>query len=147
MSSVSLNQLVAELLLAVKLLGGYAVPATPPDVIFVSNGWLESRACVGPCPVYGWFPPGSTIYLDDRLDPETDMVARGILLHEIVHYAQQESGRFAAFNHCVRFRKKEYEAYRVQYLWYARNGVNLSGSPWLASFPRSMPPCRPPDNE
>jgi hypothetical protein len=139
----AIRELVTELLLAVQILGGYGPPAEAPDVAFVSHDWLEIQACTGPCQVYGWFPPGSTIYLDENLDPLNDMVARGILVHEIVHYLQNESGRFAGPDTCERFERRESEAYEIQYRWYLDNRVRTAGVRSFGPPPWSAKWCRP----
>ena len=138
----AIRELVTELLLAVQILGGYGPPAEAPEVSFVSHDWLEIQACTGPCQVYGWFPPGSTIYLDEQLAPLKDMVARGILVHEIVHYLQNESGRFAGSDTCERFERQEFEAYRIQYRWYFDNRVRAGGLPSFGPPPWSAKRCR-----
>lgn len=130
-------------MLAIQILGGYEPPAKAPNVAFVSDEWLTEQACSGPCQVYGWFPPGSTIYLDEKLDPLDDMVARGILMHEIVHYLQNESGRFAGSDTCERFERREFEAYRIQYRWYFDNRVRAGSLRSFGPPPWSTKWCRP----
>jgi hypothetical protein len=43
--------------------------------------------------------------------------ARGILLHELVHFLQQENGAFAERPGCDAWSPREQEAYRIQYEW------------------------------
>ena len=117
MSDGVLQELVAELLIAVQGLSGHPGPAPPPTVVLVPHGELERAACTGPCDIYGWFPPGATIYLDDRLDPAASVWARGVLVHELVHYLQQESGAYGGRVDCAAWLRREQEAYRVQIRW------------------------------
>lgn len=132
----STARLVADLLLAAQTLSGYAPPPQPPDVAFVPQAVLQREACQGPCAIYGWFPPGTTIYLDERLDLAEDMRARGILVHELVHYLQQESRAFAEETPCHAWLAREREAFDIQYRWLVEEGVALaayytySGRPW-----------------
>ena len=46
------------------------------------------------CPVLAMYLHGNTIFLDDRLDVHGNDYHTSILLHELVHYVQQQSGRF-----------------------------------------------------
>jgi hypothetical protein len=116
---VVLAKLVATLLVSIQLLAGFDLPAEPPEVVFVPHERLQDEACDGPCEVYGWFPPGRIIYLDDRLDPVRDIAARGILIHELVHYLQQEAGTFPASGGCRTWLKREWQAYDIQLRWHA----------------------------
>ena len=116
----TLIELVADLVLAAQSLTGYGAPAQLPEVALVHQATLQEMACERPCKVLGWFPPGKTIYLDDRLDPRIDSRAAGILLHELVHYLQQEAGAFADQGACQSWALREREAYHVQARWLAR---------------------------
>ncbi len=131
-------EVIISLLAWVKLLGGYPIPEHPPQVIFVPHAVLQAEACHRPCPVLGWFPPGDRIYLDDRLDPEHDVRARGILVHELVHYAQSLSTRFDGLDECSAVIAREREAYDVQNRWLAANGA-LPGQ----VTPMHVAPCQP----
>ncbi len=88
MSAEPLRQLVAELIVAASALSGYPAPSESPNVVLVAHELLEEKACGQPCRVYGWSPPGSTIYLDNRLDLHANLFARSILVHELTHYLQ-----------------------------------------------------------
>ena len=119
MDPIALGKLVKELLLAIHLLSGYPIPEEPPSVEFLPHAELEERACGRPCQVFGWFPEGQTVYLDDRLDPLASIAARGILLHELVHFLQQEEGAFAVAPNCEAWLEREREAYYIQLRWLA----------------------------
>jgi hypothetical protein len=92
-------------------------------VAFVPHAVLERQACDRPCEIYGWFPNGTTIYLDDRLDPLGDPGARAILVHELVHYLQQESGAYGRPISCREWIARERQAFDVQIRWMTENGV------------------------
>lgn len=115
----ALIKLIAELLLVVQGYTGYVLPAEQPAVAFLAPEVLQAKVCQRPCGVYGWFPPGRTIYLDDRLDPLGNPTARGILLHELVHYVQQENDAFRDESDCRRWRDREAQAFDVQFHWLA----------------------------
>ncbi len=119
----SLLELVGDLLLAAQSLTGYGAPAQLPEIVLVPQATLQEIACERPCKVLGWFPPGKTIYLDDRLDPRADKRAAGILLHELVHYLQQEAGAYSDLGACRKWAVREHEAYRIQARWLARQGT------------------------
>ena len=105
-------------------LSGYQAPATPPQVVKVTHSYLEEKACGGrPCKVLGWFPPGDTIYLDNRLNPQDDLYATSILVHEMVHYLQHSSHKFGEAYSCEKAIAMEREAYAVQREFLLRYGV------------------------
>ncbi len=133
-----MQELVVILLAWIKVLSGYPVPAHVPAVHMVPHAYIEAQACNGRCPVIGWFPPGDRIYLDDRIDPHRDVRARAILLHELVHYVQQVSGKFDGMDPCVASIAREREAYSIQNRYLAEQGV-LPGQ----AMPLHLPPCRP----
>lgn len=109
--------MVAELLFAASSLSGHPVPAEQPDVVPIPHERLEQLACGRPCRVLSWLPPGSIIYLDDGLDLDGDLFAQSILVHELTHYLQQESGGFSDRRSCGEWIERERQAYLVQYRW------------------------------
>lgn len=139
MSSEPLTRLVAELLIAASTLSGYPLPEKTPVIVQLSHERLEQMACGRPCRVFGWSPPGMIIYLDDRLDLDRELFARSILVHELTHFLQQESGKFGARFNCIEWMEREREAYLVQYRWLAREQgapvqtPGLVTAPWLVS--------------
>ena len=120
----NLDALVLKLLTAISAIAGYPLPDRQPEIAFVPQSYLEERACDRPCAVRGWFPPGQVVYLDERLDPENDTWERSILVHELVHYLQQEEGSFTAAGSCEAWMKREAEAYEVQYRWLVTQRVS-----------------------
>jgi hypothetical protein len=119
-----MNELYAILFAWAITISGYSAPADNPEVVMVPHGYLVHSACADrECKVLGWFPPGETIYLDERLDPNESMYASSILVHELVHYLQQESGRFEDKYSCETALAMEREAYAVQREFLLRNGA------------------------
>ena len=110
----ALQTLIAKLLVTVQAVTGYPLSTTSPEVSFVPHAWFEEHVCTGHCAVLGFLPPGKTIYLDDRLDPLHDLAAQSILFHELVHYAQAQSGAFTMLPDCLAWHEKEREAYDAQ---------------------------------
>lgn len=131
-----LAEIVAELLLFAQVITGYAPAEQPPEIIFLEQAELQQQACNNPCEVFGWYPYGDKIYLDKRLDPIGNLKARGVLLHELVHYLQQRNGAFNGDSACRNWAHKEQEAYRVQGAWLAQNNIVVS------LFSRARPPWR-----
>ena len=73
-------------------LSGYPAPAHMPTLELVPHSFMVERACRGlECHVQGWFPGGQTIYIDQKLDPSNGLYDSSVLLHELVHYLQQEA--------------------------------------------------------
>jgi len=71
----------------------------------------------------GWFPPGETIYLDERLDPEDSLYAASVVVHEMVHYLQYEARGGRGFSDCDSAIQLEREAYQAQRDFLLRYGV------------------------
>src|SRR5690606_29047112 len=117
MDAAALQALVLKLLLAIQTLSGYAPPEAPPEVLFLPPEELQQRACNGRCAVFGWFPPGRIIYLEDRLDPVGDLRARAVLLHELVHFLQQENGAYEGPATCRTWLAREREAVDLEWRW------------------------------
>ena len=105
-------------------LSGYPAPATPPVVQMVPHGFMVDHACRGKeCHVQGWFPGGRIIYLDDQLDPVKGLYDSSVLLHELVHYLQQESKSSGIHSSCDANVAAEREAYGAQREYLLRYGV------------------------
>lgn len=117
-----MTDLVASLMAWVALLSGAPRPPTVPVVMQVPHAHLEELACGQPCPILGLYTYGDVVFLDDQLDPERDVYARSILLHELVHYAQQHSGKYDAMDTCQASVLREREAYYLQNEYLVRHG-------------------------
>ena len=144
-----LSEVLASLLIFAQMATGYAPADDVPKISFVSHAELEQAACQRPCQVFGWYPLGQIIYLDDRLDPVHDAGDRSILLHEVVHYLQQTHGAFADGSDCENWSRREREAYTVQARWLNEQHVSkplysgIGRPPWsLACSQLTTPPPR-----
>jgi hypothetical protein len=127
MNDPSLAQLVAELFVAIKMLSGYPVPEAMPVVHRLPRAELEAMVCRTPCGVKAFYLRGKGVYLDETLDPVRDLKARSILLHELVHHVQGQTGKFDTMPDCHGWYAKEYEAYSIQnrYLRWEGSSVNF----------------------
>lgn len=123
-----LSEIAAELLVGiVTLMGQPSIDA--PRIIALDPAELQRRVCGRSCRVYAWYAPDGMIYFDKRLDPRTDIVARGILVHELVHHIQRmRTGRDAA--NCAEWAHREREAFAIQANWLRKNGVRV-GQNWF----------------
>ncbi len=123
MDVVSLKALVAALLTWINLHGGYEVPDGAPVVALVPHATLEQMGCSGPCPILGWYSDTGVVYVDRALALKTNVCARSILLHELVHFYQDRDGRFVEFDKTTRWQMRELEAHELQTAFLAENGV------------------------
>jgi hypothetical protein len=129
----SLPELVDSLLDTVVRMSDYRRPDVMPRVSKVSRAEIERTICSGPCPVKAWHLPEAGIFIDDKLTPETDLVHRSILLHELVHYLQDVNGEGASMDECGRWLQREREAYWLQNQYLALVGNSSSYQMMLAN--------------
>jgi hypothetical protein len=119
-----MNELFAILMSWAVTLSGYPRPATGPEIVMVPHSYLVAEACAGrECKVLGWYPPGQKIFLDDRLDPANSLYASSIVVHEMVHFLQQQFGHFEEGFTCASALGREREAYTAQREFLLRSGV------------------------
>ncbi len=112
---IPLAQLVPELLTAIDQLSKYAIPQELPGVHRVPHEKIEQLTCGGEkCAALAAYRPGEGIYIDEALEPETDIFARSVLLHELVHYVQDVANELASAEACDRWYRREQEAYAIQ---------------------------------
>jgi hypothetical protein len=130
-----MNELYATLLSWAVTLSGYPAPAEPPVIVRQPHEFFVRQACNGQeCKVLGWYAGGRNVYIDQRLDPENNLFASSIVVHEMVHYLQGVArdggapGSGAAFTEsptCEQSVHWEHEAYAVQREYILRYGVYL----------------------
>jgi hypothetical protein len=123
----SMNELLAALMSWAVTLSGYPAPTHMPEVVMVSHQDLMHAACSDQeCKVLGWFPPGEKIFLDKRLEPLDGTYSSAVVIHEMVHYLQQNSGRFSHARDradCADLMEMEHQAYQVQRDFFLQYGV------------------------
>ncbi|HTS52355.1 MAG TPA: hypothetical protein VMH26_03695 [Burkholderiales bacterium] len=129
----SMPELVDSLLDTITKLSNYRKPNTTPRVTKVSRSEIERTLCGRPCPVKAWHVPGEGIFIDDSLAPETDLIHRSILLHELVHFLQDINAEGAALGECDRWLHREREAYTLQNQYLALVGNSRSYNTMLAN--------------
>jgi hypothetical protein len=117
--------LVSDLFAVISSVSTYPQPYHLPPVYRRPLPELQAMVCKGPCQVRGFYLPPKGVYLNETLDIEHDVVARSVLLHELVHYVQELSGRFNSLpDKCDRWWSREKEAYDIQNAY-----LRSSGSP------------------
>jgi hypothetical protein len=118
------TELQATLLSWAVTLSGLPAPDTPPQLRRMPHDYFVQRACSGrECKVLGWFPPGDTVYVDDRLDPQNNLLAASIVVHEMVHYLQFRAAARGLEFSCAQSIALERQAYGAQREFITRYGV------------------------
>lgn len=113
-------------------LSGFAPPVEEPVVVEVPHSFFVEHACGGQeCKVYGWYAGGRNLYIDERLDPEDNLLAASVVVHEMVHYLQGTSqndglprggAAFSESPNCDDAIEMERQAYGVQRAYLQRYG-------------------------
>jgi hypothetical protein len=123
-----MSTLVVQLMSWIVLAGGYEMPFTVPDVVPAPPTFFRERMCGGEvCNVVGLYASvdaPETVYVSDRFSLDgSDDLALSVLLHELVHYLQQKSGRWAFRHDCRAWVEQERQAYALQSRWLWQRGV------------------------
>lgn len=119
-----MHELYAILMSWAVTLSGLPAPQRMPEIVRVPHAELVKAACNGrECKVMGWFPPGQTIYLDERLDPAENLLASSVVVHEMVHYLQHRAEARELALDCPSTIALERQAYGVQREYLLRYGV------------------------
>ncbi|HUF19791.1 MAG TPA: hypothetical protein VMP00_03460 [Burkholderiales bacterium] len=134
--AIEMSRLVPALFYAISQLSKYPVPGELPVLHRVSRETLEEMSCIGKCAVLANYLPGEGIFLADELQPETDLFARSVLLHELVHYLQDVRNVRANEAECLRWYYREVEAYSIQ-----RRFLLRIGSPIRVGYLPERPAC------
>lgn len=104
-----MNDLLIQLLLALKLLTGYDVSV--PEVIVLPPAQLATMACKTGCANVKSYYRHGVLYVSDQLDLTTPL-ARSALYHELVHHGQ--AARRGEAKDCDEWTRREHEAYAAQ---------------------------------
>ncbi len=94
------------------------------------------HVCLGndKCTVAGWYNDNGIIYLDERVKGQEDAMTRSLIVHEIVHYLQDLSGKYD-HESCDDQLLREREAYSIQ-----RQYLNKIAGRFVAIY-MNFPPC------
>lgn len=135
----SISSIVAELITVIGLsMNSPAMVVSDPVIRHLDATDLQHRVCGKPCRVLAWYGPDGVIYIDKRVDPKRNIVAKGILLHELVHHVQREARGGNAMN-CMEWLQRERQAYRIQAQWLFENGIDASSLTWQIRTIRCNP--------
>jgi hypothetical protein len=135
----SMPELVDSLLGAITRLSNYHKPTTTPRVARIPRAEIEQTVCRRPCAAKAYYLPEEGIFLDESLSPETDLVHRSILFHELVHFVQEVNGEGELLDVCNRWLHRERQAYELQNRYLALVGdassylLMVSNQTWVAS--------------
>ncbi len=129
-------KLIAVLLSWAVNLSNYTHPGEIPELIYKSPQFFVNNACNGneKCEAVAGYDDQGVIYIDERLKGHTDANTRSVVVHELVHYLQDLSGRYNDMD-CELYSKREREAYSVQ-----RQYLNKIAGRFTVMF-MNYPPC------
>lgn len=114
-------ELILVLLSWASHLSSYPYPDAGPEYSLRPHTFFIEHACGGnrKCSIAAWYNNDGTIYLDERLENWDDPVVRSVIVHELVHYLQDLSGKFRN-DDCNDQLKREREAYAIQRIYLNR---------------------------
>lgn len=112
-----MQQLVNGLLMWAVSLSSYPEAAKLPELIAIPHAQLEATLCNHEqCNAVAYYDHHADIvYYDQNLDLENSLIAKSFIVHELVHYLQDQSGKMKHFPlSCEAHISLEREAYQVQ---------------------------------
>lgn len=129
------TELLVILLSWASHLSSYSYPETPPEYQFKPHAFFVEHACLGDekCNTGAWYNDKGVIYIDDRLQDWNDPMVRSVIVHELVHYLQDLSGKFSKKD-CEEQLKREREAYAIQRIY-----LNRIAGRFAATYPVYAP--------
>lgn len=105
------------------LLSGYPTPDA--EVQFAPHEFFVERSCGGvDCNVVGAYFDAEAphvVYIDEKYRDDKRPFVLSLIVHELVHAAQWQSGEFDSTN-CEQSLQRERQAYYVQNEYLVRNG-------------------------
>ncbi|MEM7254541.1 MAG: hypothetical protein AAF493_24240 [Pseudomonadota bacterium] len=112
-----MNELVVKLLGWVVANAPYAEPPEPPSLEYKSADAFVQETCPSGinCAAGAYYLDGSNaIVLHESFENSTEVQHRGLVVHELVHYLQDISGKFEGGKTCDMWLAREREAFAVQ---------------------------------
>lgn len=107
----------------------YPAANDAPAIALVPHSYMEDLVCGAPCDVLGVYPDGNVVYIDQALEPETNICARSVILHELVHFLQHRSEKYVNLGPVLRQHVREIEAYAFQRIYLEENGIEVAYGP------------------
>lgn len=115
MDKTDVIEIMKELVVVLHALSGYPVAERLPEVHVMPQAVIAELVCEGPCRIQAFYHPDFGVFIDEKLELKDDAFAQSIVLHELVHHAQEISGRFEQLpSECHRRTAAESEAYEIQ---------------------------------
>ncbi|OGT35494.1 MAG: hypothetical protein A2W28_00675 [Gammaproteobacteria bacterium RBG_16_51_14] len=130
------TKLLSVLLSWAVQLTSYPHPHILPVIEYKNNDFFVQYACNGKrnCRVAAWYNNDGIININNVLKDQTDPMTRGIIVHELVHYLQDLSGKFDNKD-CQDQQVREREAYAIQ-----RAYLHTVAGAFIAIY-MDFPPC------
>ncbi len=105
----------------------YAPPPSAPDIVYQPQAALAAAVCPAEgdrCAPRAYYGDGSgTVVMHETFRHSRGLRVRAILVHELVHYLQDLSGRWPQMT-CRSWAERETEAYRMQGEYLVAHGVS-----------------------
>jgi len=105
----------------------YVPPPSAPDIVYQPQAALAAAVCPTEgesCEPRAYYGDGSgTVVMRESFRQSRGLRVRAILVHELVHYLQDLSGRWPKMN-CLSWAERETEAYRMQGEYLVAHGVS-----------------------
>src|SRR5258708_6045893 len=114
MDKSAVMELMRNLLVAIQALSEYPIPGQLPEVHVVPQSFIAELVCKASCRVQAFYHPDFGVFVDEKLKLDGDFYAESILLHELVHHAQQVRGGFERLPSECQWTAAESEAYEIQ---------------------------------
>ncbi len=138
---IAMADLLPALMKAIDRLSKYTIPDSLPRVQRVPHAKIEELACGGAkCAALAVYRSGEGVYIDKALNLETEVFARSVLLHELVHYVQDVAGERAEAEPCKRWYRRERQAYAIQMRFLALFENEAVVAAYLGSAGLACPP-------
>jgi hypothetical protein len=122
-----MDKVIAVLLAWTVSNSGYPTPSEPPALEYRARADFAEEVCPAEavhCVPRAYYRDGArTIVLHEAYRGLEDARARGLLVHEMVHYLQDLSGGWGEKT-CQNWMRRESEAYRLQLLYLVSQGAN-----------------------
>jgi len=133
---MDITKMITVLLSWTIYLTSYPHPEVSPALEYRPHEFFVENVCLGhkKCSVAGWYDDNGTIFLDERVKGQYDAMTRSLIVHELVHYLQDLSGKFDAES-CDDHNRREREAYSVQ-----RQYLNKIAGRFSVIY-LNIPPC------
>jgi hypothetical protein len=95
-------------------LSGYPEPEQMPRLEYRVHEFFVNEVCgQRECRVVGWYNDSGIVYVDERLKESASGFAKSLVVHELVHYLQHQSGKYDTYS-CQDSLQREREAYSIQ---------------------------------